>query len=125
VIWYGNLPEETPWLFFRMFGAWQHAAILVLLMVFVIPFWGLIWVRAKVTPAAFTLFALISFLGMWMERYLQIQPSLHEAPHIGLPELGISAGFLGLFLLAYGLFARAFPMVSPRLAQKAMELVHH
>ena len=103
-----------------MFGAWQHVAILVLLMVFAIPFWGLIWVKAKVTPATFALFALISFTGMWLERYLQIQPSLVEAPHMGLPELGISAGFLGLFLLAYGLFARAFPMVSPRLAERAL-----
>jgi Polysulphide reductase, NrfD len=125
VIWYGNLPEETPWLFFRMFGAWQPVGILVLLMVFAIPFWGLIWVRAKITPATFTLFALISFVGMWLERYLQIQPSLAEVPRVGLPELGISAGFLGLFLLAYGLFARAFPMVSPRLAEKALALGHH
>jgi hypothetical protein len=124
VIWYGNLPEETPWLFFRMFGDWQPVAILVLLMVFAIPFWGLIWVKAKITPATFTLFALISFAGMWLERYLQIQPSLVEAPHMGLPELGISLGFLGLFLLAYGLFARAFPMVSPRLAERAIALGH-
>ena len=125
VIWYGNLPEETPWLFFRMFGAWQPVAILVLLMVFAIPFWGLIWVKAKVTPATFTLFALISFAGMWLERYLQIQPSLVAAPPAGLPELGISLGFIGLFLLAYGLFARAFPMVSPRLAERALALAHH
>ena len=125
VIWYGNLPEETPWLFFRMFGAWQPVAVLVLLMVFAIPFWGLIWVKAKITPATFTLFALISFVGMWLERFLQIQPSLVAAPHFGLPEIGISAGFLGLYLLAYGLFARAFPMVSPRLAERALALAHH
>jgi hypothetical protein len=42
-----------------------------------------------------------------------------------LPEIGISLGFLGLFLLAYGLFARAFPMVSPRLAEQALEVTHH
>jgi hypothetical protein len=42
VIWYGNLPEETAFLFFRMWGAWQPVAILVLVMVFVIPFWGFI-----------------------------------------------------------------------------------
>lgn len=125
VIWYGNLPEETPWLFFRMFGEWQPVGILVVLMVFAIPFWGLIWVKAKITPATFALFALISFVGMWLERYLQIQPSLVEAPHFGLPELGISVGFVGLFLFAYGLFARTFPMVSPRLAEKAMAMGHH
>jgi Ni/Fe-hydrogenase subunit HybB-like protein len=125
VIWYGNLPEETPWVFFRMFSEWQPVALLVLLMVFVIPFWGLIWVKAKITPSTFTLFATVSLLGMWLERYLHIQPSLTEVPQAGLPELGVSLGFLGLFLLAYGTFARLFPMVSPRLAEKAFELEHH
>jgi len=125
VIWYGNLPEETPWLFVRTWGAWQPVALLVLAMVFVIPFWGLIWVKAKISPFTFTLFATISILGMWLERYLQIQPSLAESPPMGLPEVGVSLAFVGLFLLAYGLFARAFPMVSPRLADKAIELAHH
>jgi hypothetical protein len=125
VIWYGNLPEETPWLFFRMFGEWQPVALLVFVLVFLVPFWGLIWVKAKVTPVTFTLLAAISIFGMWLERYLQIQPSLVEVPQLGLPELGVSLGFLGLFMLAYGLFALAFPMVSPRLAEKAFELAHH
>ncbi|HEX9165901.1 MAG TPA: hypothetical protein VF862_08320, partial [Gemmatimonadales bacterium] len=35
----------------------------------------------------------------------------------GVPELAPTLGFLGLFLLTYGLFARTFPMVSPRLAE--------
>jgi hypothetical protein len=124
VIWYGNLPEETAFLFFRMWGAWQPVAILVLVMVFVVPFWGLISVKAKTTPLIFTVFAAISIFGMWLERYLQVQPSLTEAPRFGPPEIGVSLGFLGLFLLAYGLFARAFPMVSPRLADRAVKLGH-
>jgi hypothetical protein len=125
VIWYGNLREETAWLFFRMWGAWQPVAILVLVLVFIVPFWGLIWVKAKVTPLTFTLLAAVSVFGMWLERYLQIQPSLVDAPHMGLPEIGISLGFLGLFLLAHGIFARMFPMVSPRLAKRALEIGHH
>lgn len=125
VIWYGNLPEETAFLFFRMWGEWRPVAVLVLIMVFVVPFWGLLWVRAKITPFTFAVFAAISTLGMWLERFLQVEPSFGGAPAVGLPEIGISLGFLGVFLLAYGLFARAFPMVSPRLAERALELGHH
>ncbi len=124
VIWYGNLPEETAYLFWRMFGPWQPVSILVFLLVFLIPFWGLIWYKAKVTPFTFTLFAAISFGGMWLEKNLLVQPSLIEHPAFGFPEFGITLGFLGLFLLAYGLFARTFPMVSPRLAEKAGRLHH-
>ena len=91
----------------------------------VVPFWGLIWVKSKITPFTFTLFALVSWVGMWLERYLLVQPSLTEhGPAFGVPEIGITAGFLGLFLLAYGLFAHSFPMVSPRLADQAAK-VHH
>lgn len=126
VIWYGNLREETSFVFYRLWGDWQPISILVGLMVFLIPFWGLIWVKSKVTAFTFTLFVLISFLGVWLERYLLVQPSLTEhASRIGLPEIGISLGFLGLFLLAYGLFARTFPMVSPRLTAKAEATGHH
>ncbi len=122
VIWYGNLREETSFVFFRLWGEWRPIAILVGLMVFLIPFWGLIWVKAKITPFTFALFLAISFAGVWLERYLLVQPSLIEhGPAFGLPEFGISAGFLGLFLLAYGAFARVFPMVSPRLVARADE----
>lgn len=125
VIWYGNLPQETSFVFWRLWGDWRPIAVLVGLMVFFVPFWGLIWVRAKITPVTFTLFVLISFVGMWLERYLLVQPSLLEhSPPFGLPEFGITIGFLGLFLFAYGLFAGTFPMVSPRLAAKAREALH-
>jgi Ni/Fe-hydrogenase subunit HybB-like protein len=126
VIWYGNLPEETSFTFYRVWGEWRPVSITVLLMVFLIPFWGLIWVKSKITPFTFTLFAAISFVGIWFERYLLVQPSLTEhGPAFGLPELGITLGFLGLFLLAYGLFAKTFPMLSPRLTAKAMVVTHH
>jgi hypothetical protein len=101
-------------------------AVTVLLMVFLIPFWGLIWVKAKITPLTFTLFLAVSFSGVWLERYLLVQPSLVETvPPLGLPEIGVTAGFLGLFMVAYGAFARALPMISPRLAARVVEAHHH
>ncbi len=124
VIWYGNLPEETSFIFFRLSGAWRPIAVIVGMMVFFIPFWGLIWVKAKITPVTFALFLAISFAGVWLERYLLVQPSLIDTPVFGLPEIGVTVGFLGLFLLAYGAFARSMPMISPRLAARALELHH-
>jgi hypothetical protein len=83
----------------------------------------LIWVKAKITPGTFVLFLTISFVGVWLERYLLIEPSLQsQGPAFGLTEIGVSLGFLGLFLLAYGTFARFLPMISPRLAAKALEM---
>lgn len=125
VIWYGRLPEETGFFYFRIWGEWRPMAWLVLCMVFLVPFWGLIWVKSKVTPLTFTFFVAVSFCGIWVERFLLIQPSLHPNPVFGVPEVFVTLGFLGLFLVAYGLFARAFPMVSPRLTEKSLHAGHH
>lgn len=124
VIWYGNLPEETSFIFYRLSVPWRTLSVAVGLMVFFVPFWGLIWVKTKITVWTFVLFLTISFSGVWLERYIEIQPSLIREPVFGLPEIGVTIGFVGMFLLAYGLFARAMPMVSPRLAQRALELHH-
>src|SRR2546426_5604305 len=40
VIWYGNLPEETYFIFYRLIGPWKPLGVAVFLMVFVIPFVG-------------------------------------------------------------------------------------
>ena len=123
VQWYGNLHIETAYEFFRMAGPWRPVALAVGFMVFFLPFAGLIWVRSKTTPFTFALFCTISFAGIWLERYLLVEPSATAVPpHFGLPEIGITLGFLGLYLLCYGLFARTFPMVSPRHAEQAARL---
>jgi hypothetical protein len=125
VIWYGNLREETAWVFWRLSGDWRPLAVAVGLLVFLIPFWGLIWVKSKTTVLTFTTFLSISIVGFWLERYLLVQPSLIDSPQFGLPEIGVSLGFLGLFLAAYALFAQSLPMVSPRLTNRAEAMEFH
>ena len=127
VIWYGNLPEETYFIFYRLWGPWRAVGTAVFLMVFVIPFIGLLGVKPKKTPSTFVLFALISVAGVWLERYLEVVPSLTpgQGPSLGLPEFGALAFFAGLFLLAYGWFAGKYPMISPRLAVDTLEREQH
>ncbi len=129
VIWYGNLPEETGFVFARLWGPWRPVGSAVFLGMFVIPFIGLLGVAPKKTPVTLGLFATISLCTLWVERYLLVLPSVthQQGPVFGLPEFGPTALFLGLFLLAYGLFARTFPMVSPRLAEITLsrESGHH
>lgn len=123
VIWYGNLPEETGFVFARLWGEWRPIGTLVFLGMFVIPFIGLLGVAPKKTPVTLGLFTAIILLTLWLERYLLVMPSVtrQPGPVFGLAELGPTLGFLGLFLLCYGYFARVFPMVSPRLAMITLE----
>jgi hypothetical protein len=118
VIWYGNMPEETGFVFSRLWGHWLPIGWAVGLGMFIIPFFGLLGVAPKKTRPVFAFFATVSLTALWLERYLLVMPSVtvFPGPVIGGPEIGATLLFIGLYLLTYALFARTFPMVSPRLA---------
>ena len=119
VIWYGNLHEETGFVFARLWGPWMPVGRAVFIGMFLVPFSAWLFVVTKKVPFMLGLFALISFSSLWLERYILVLPSVtkEHGPVFGLPELGPTLAFLGLFLFCYAQFARRFPMVSPRLAE--------
>jgi hypothetical protein len=123
VIWYGNLPEETGFVFARLWGHWRPVGTAVGIGMFIIPFFGLLGVAPKKSRVMFGFFASVSLISLWLERYLLVMPSVtaFPGPTFGLPELAPTLLFLGLFLLCYGLFGRTFPMVSPRLAEITLD----
>ena len=86
VIWYGNMPEETGFVFARLWGAWRPIGAAVGAGVFVIPFAGLIGVAPKKSPLTLALFATISLCSLWLERYLMVLPSItaEAGPVFGL-----------------------------------------
>jgi Ni/Fe-hydrogenase subunit HybB-like protein len=122
VIWYGNMPEETSFLFLRMVRPeWRGISIAMVLLVFFVPFWGLIGVKPKQTPALLGTFAAVSLCGVWVDRYVLTVPSLvQQAPALplGWQEMLVTLGFLGIWGLAYTWFARRFPIVSPHLMDR-------
>jgi len=128
VIWYGNIPEETSFLFLRMATpAWRNVSVLMVVMVFLIPFWGLIGAKPKKTPAVFATFAVISLAGVWIDRYVLTVPSIvQSAPTapLGWQELLVTVGFFGLWGLAYAWFADRFPIVSPTYLERGERRKH-
>jgi hypothetical protein len=127
VIWYGNMPEETYFVWYRLWGPWRPIGATVFILVFVIPFIGLLGNKPKKFPPTLIGFAVISLLGLWLERYLEVVPSVSAGagPAIGVPEIGVTLLFGGLFLLAFGWFAARYPMLSPRLAADTLEREAH
>jgi hypothetical protein len=123
VIWYGNLPEETGFVFARLWGHWLPIGKAVFLGMFIIPFFGLLGVAPKKIRLTLGFFATVSLVALWLERYLLVMPSITPLPGpvFLLPELGPTLLFAGLFLVTYGLFARIFPMLSPRLAEITLD----
>jgi hypothetical protein len=127
VIWYGNMPEETGFVFARLWGPWRPIGVAVGTGVFLIPFAGLLGVAPKKAPVTLGALATISLVALWLERYLLVTPSvtLEAGPVFGLAELGPLLLFVGLFLFCYAIFSRVFPMVSPRLAMITLEKEGH
>jgi hypothetical protein len=114
VIWYGNMPEETHWPRLRLIAPWAATTVTAVIAVFFAPFFGLLSKAAKLFKPTLVLFTLISLVGMWLVRYLEVYPSLYgEAPGLplGLWELGVTLGYLGLWGSCYLAFMNAFPRV--------------
>ena len=128
VIWYGNMPEETHFLFLRMSRPWASLTIGVGVLMFVLPFFGLMGKYPKIFTPTMTFFALSSIVGLWLQRYVEIYPSIYAAAaaehaegaaeaaaatamHLpfGLYEVGVTLGFLGLWGVCYLAFMNAFP----------------
>jgi Ni/Fe-hydrogenase subunit HybB-like protein len=114
VIWYGNLPEETRYIILRIrTSPWEPLAWAVLVLIFIIPFVTLLSRKIKSRPGIMALLGSLILIGMWLERYLLIAPSLMKGriSSPGMTEVLISAGFLGAMALTVILFLRTFPLL--------------
>lgn len=114
VIWYGNLPNEQTFLINRLQDPYRILSIVVLFTMFVLPFFGLLGVKPKKTPGIMATIAGLSLLGLWIERYILVYPTLY--PHVesvvfGLTEVAVAVGMLGLLLLSLVWFGSRFPML--------------
>ncbi len=106
VIWYGDIPAETFFLVVRgaIIGApsgytpWMIPTWLVPILVWAVPFVMLMGVRPKKTPAILGSVAFLGLVGMWLERYVLVVPSItpRYIPFNWI-EFLITLGFLGIF----------------------------
>jgi hypothetical protein len=112
VIWYGNLPEETHFFRLRLTQPWIGFTTAIFVLTFVVPFFTLLSKAAKLFTPVMGIVALCSALGIWIQRYIEIYPSIYgevSAKPFGLYEIGIGVGMLGLWGLCYFSFMDAFP----------------
>jgi hypothetical protein len=123
VIWYGLLPIEQAWLVHRFGQPFQPLMALVFACLFVFPFFGLMGVTPKRTPQILVFFAAIVLIGLWLERYILVYPSLYSSS-TDIPfswiEIAPMLFFVGLLALAVTGFQARFPIF--QIWQPASEL---
>ena len=111
-IWYADMPDETWWVFLRFEDPWRPWAFAAFTLIFLIPFFGLMNKTSKTNPALLFMFTCITLAGVWIERHVLVMPSLNPSQAwIGLPEVLLTAGFVGLFGFAVQRFLAKFPCI--------------
>jgi hypothetical protein len=113
VIWYGNMAEETHFFRARLVDPWTPLTVAVPILTFVLPFFGLLGKYPKLFTPTMTFFGISSLLGIWIHRYLEIYPIIYQQTvttvPIGIWEVGIFLGYLGIWGYTYLSFMDAFP----------------
>jgi hypothetical protein len=85
--WYGNMPEETVWYKYRMFGDWQWVSIAILVGYWAFPFVFLMsrWTKRIVPSLVF--FSVWQLVFHWLDLYWNAMPSydwIAPAEHVNL-----------------------------------------
>jgi hypothetical protein len=114
IIWYANLPEETHFMRLRLITPWKTLTLVSLVLVWVLPFFGLLSRATKVIRPWLAFFAFSSLAGMWLMRYIEVYPSTYgvvPAAPFGLWELGVTLLYVGAWGFTYAKFMDAFPRV--------------
>jgi Ni/Fe-hydrogenase subunit HybB-like protein len=117
VIWYGNLPEETSYLIKRFYAQpWEPLMWAYIILAYLFPLVVFLSARVKQIPGALAAIAALIFAALFLERFIAVVPFLWNLPSIpfGLLEIGITIGFVGLFLRCWLAFVRVIPIIPAR-----------
>jgi hypothetical protein len=124
VIWYGKLPWEQAWMIRRAGAPWGTLSALTIVLCFVVPFVGLLGKRAKLNPGTLSLFCSVILVGLWLERWMLVAPSLHHDGDSVFPLWYplIACLFAGLMLGSVRWFLATFPVIQVWQPPEPMEM---
>ncbi len=121
LIWYANLPEETPFFIDRFKAGWMWIYLVVFFLKWAVPFLVLMPKPARRCHKVLGRMALVILLTEWLDIYWMISPEfiLHNAISLHtLLSFLVGLGFLGAVLLCVARFLRSHSIVpagDPRL----------
>ncbi|MFW5644351.1 MAG: quinol:cytochrome C oxidoreductase [Bacteroidota bacterium] len=97
LIWYGNIPEETVYYYYRWKEGWKTLFFAEVILNWAIPFFVLMPIRASRNMTVMTVVILFLIAGQYVEQYLQIIPETSETLRFGFIEIATFIGYAGLF----------------------------
>ncbi|MEW6195477.1 MAG: quinol:cytochrome C oxidoreductase [Bacteroidota bacterium] len=119
LIWYANLPEETFWFLQRWEGNWILISIGLILIRFVIPYFGLLSQPSKMDPKRLLIMSSVILFAHWYDLYWLAMPNYSKNGFVlGWQELGFILFAVGLVMLVFNFMAKKnnlVPMGDPKL----------
>ena len=115
VIWYGNLPDETRYVIWRViYDPWAALAWTVLIVLFIVPFLILVFRKVKLEPVLLASISIWILIGIWLEKFLLVTPSMLKSKSLplGIFEVLITLGWLGLFGFCVCSFLQKYPVLA-------------
>jgi len=113
LIWYGNLPEETVWFLARWNGNWKIFSIGLLIIHFVIPYFGLLSQPSKMNPKTLLIMASWILFAHYIDLYWLVMPNFYKDGIIfGWIELGFPVLIAGIIILVFYYRARKINLVA-------------
>ena len=111
IIWYANIQEETIYYVIRTEGKWRTFFFLNIILNWAIPFLILLPVRTNTNKSVLVFISIILVIGQWVDLYLQIMPGSVGEFNIGYIEIGVFAGFAGLFIFIVSRALGRIPLI--------------
>ena len=112
LIWYANIPEETVYFQPRFHGPYKFFFWANLIINFLSPVLILMPAPNKRNYFVVSLVAILILLGHWIDFYQMVMPAtVAEHWNIGLFEIGIVCGFIGLIMYLVGNKLTQSPML--------------
>ncbi|MFO7177737.1 MAG: quinol:cytochrome C oxidoreductase [Pseudomonadota bacterium] len=120
LIWYANVPEETFWYKERFAGDWATVSTALLVLHFVVPFFGMLSRHVKRHKKALAFWAFWSLAVVYLDMYWLVMPAFGaEGLPFGPIEIGALVGIAGAVMAAAAFGARKvknlIPVKDPRL----------
>lgn len=127
LIWYANIPEETEYYLMRsQNGGWMGISVALLIFRFIVPFLALLPRGFKRNENHVIMVSILILIMQYVDIYWMVYPNFfHGHVVFGFMEVGIFAGFAGLFLYCLTAFFQKFSLVPQKDPRMHEAISHH
>ncbi|MEG8947274.1 quinol:cytochrome C oxidoreductase [Rosettibacter firmus] len=112
LIWYANLPEETIWFLNRWQGNWKYVSIGLIIIHFVVPYFGLLSQPSKMNPKRLLIMSSIILFAHYYDLYWMAMPNFSKNNFIfSWSEISFILFTVGTIILIFYSFTKKYNLI--------------